>query len=175
MIVSVAFLAPSEPPETGASTQPAPCSASRAAKPRVASGEIVEQSMTSPPEASPDATPSAPNRTASTSGVSETQVTTTSALRPTSAGVAASRQPIARRSAALPGVRFQTVDLEPRLAQVAGHVLAHGAQPAEPDPFHALLRVVPLRVQAAAQVGAHGTRSDVRRTPYHRRHGMARS
>ena len=42
--------------------------------------------MTSCPARAPSATPSGPNRTASTSGVSETQTTTTSRRRATSAG-----------------------------------------------------------------------------------------
>ena len=44
-IVSVAFLAPSLPPETGASTIDRSCSASRAAKSQLPDGAIVEQSM----------------------------------------------------------------------------------------------------------------------------------
>ena len=59
----------------------------------VAAGEIVEQSMTRPPAASPSPTPSGPRMTASTSGVSETQTTTTSEARATSAGEPASVPP----------------------------------------------------------------------------------
>ena len=132
-IVSVAFLAPSDPPETGASTNPTPRSRRRAANPAVAAGEIVEQSMTRPPAASPSATPSGPNSTASTSGVSDTQVTTTSAARAASDGVAASAAPSATRSAARPGVRFQTVTSKPARRRFAAM-----AAPMVPSPTNAM-------------------------------------
>ncbi len=77
-IVSVPSRAPSEPPETGASTMPTLPAASRRPKSRVEPGEIVEQSTTRLPGLAPTAIPSGPNSTASTSGVSETQMTVTS-------------------------------------------------------------------------------------------------
>ncbi len=132
-MVSVAFLAPSEPPETGASTMPIPRSRRRAANAVVADGEIVEQSTSRPPAASPSATPSGPNTTASTSGVSETQVTTMSAARAASDGEAASVPPSASRSAARPGVRFHAVTGNPALRRLAAI-----ATPMVPSPTNAI-------------------------------------
>ena len=60
-IVSVAFRAPSLPPDTGASTSRSSRSARRAAKLQLPDGAIVEQSMTGVPGLAPSATPS--NRT----------------------------------------------------------------------------------------------------------------
>ena len=78
--------APSLPPDTGASTIRRPRSRSRAAKSQLPDGAIVEQSMTSVPSRAGSATPSGPNRTASTSGVSETQMTTIGASATAAAG-----------------------------------------------------------------------------------------
>ena len=88
-IVSVAFLAPSLPPETGASTIARSRSARRSAKSQLPDGAMVEQSTMSVPGRAPSATPSGPNRTASTSGVSETQMTTMPASATAAAGVSA--------------------------------------------------------------------------------------
>ena len=77
--VSWPLRAPSEPPETGASTAPAPRSASAAATRRDVSGAIVEQSSTTAPRSMPSAMPSAPSTMASTSGESETHRHTSSA------------------------------------------------------------------------------------------------
>ena len=133
-IVSVPFWAPSLPPDTGASTRATPRAASREAKSRVADGEIVEQSMTSWPSRAPSATPSGPNRTASTSGVSETQTTTASAARATSAGLSARATPRSSSSGARSGDRFQAVTVEPGPGEVRGHRRAHRAEPDEADP-----------------------------------------
>ena len=108
-IVSVAFLAPSLPPETGASTIDRPRSLSRAAKSQLPDGAIVEQSTMRVPARAPPTTPSGPNRTASTSGVSETQITTISASATAAAGVSAISTPRSASSGARPGVRFQPV------------------------------------------------------------------
>ena len=63
MIVRVPFSAPSEPPETGASTSAIRFSASRAPKPFVACAEIVDMSTTTVPALAVVATPSAPKST----------------------------------------------------------------------------------------------------------------
>ncbi len=98
----------------------------------VAAGEIVEQSMTRPPAASPSPTPPGPRMTASTSGVSETHTTTTSEARATSAGEPASEPPSATRSAARPGVRFHAVTSNParrRLAAIAAPIVPSPTNP----------------------------------------------
>ncbi len=118
-IVNVAFWAPSLPPDTGASTRAMSRFASSLAKPRVAPGEIVEQSMTSVPGLAPAATPSGPSRTAATSGVSDTQMTSVSTERATSAGVAARSTPRLSSSGARSGVRFHAVTANPARARFA--------------------------------------------------------
>ena len=73
-IVRVAFWAPSLPPETGASTIARPRSRRRAAKSQLPDGAIVEQSMMSVPRSGAVDDAVWPKRTASTSGVSDTQI-----------------------------------------------------------------------------------------------------
>ncbi len=100
------FSAPSEPPDTGASTSPTPRSASRPAISAVAEGETVEQSTTTLPRASVSAAPASPNSTCSRSGVSETQVSTASAPSAASAGVAARPAPSAASGSSRSRVRL---------------------------------------------------------------------
>ena len=85
------------------------------------------------PRARPRPRPSGPNRTASTSGVSETQMTTMSAAAAASAGVAATRTPSSASSGARPGVRFQAVTGKAGTGQVGGHGRAHRPEPEERD------------------------------------------
>ncbi len=84
MTARVPRSAPSEPPDTGASTQSTPSSAAWPAKSLVATGEIVEWSTIRSPSVMPWMTPKSPNTTSSTSGVSETQTKTMSLSGPTS-------------------------------------------------------------------------------------------
>src|SRR5450759_1483720 len=98
---------------------PTPCSASRRPKSRVAFGEMVEQSMTRLPLRAPLATPPGPKRTASTSGVSDTQTMTTSETAATPDGEAASCAPAFTRAEARPGVRFHTVNEKPAFRRLA--------------------------------------------------------
>ena len=118
-IVSVAFRAPSLPPETGASTIRSSRSARRAAKSQLPDGAIVEQSTTSVPGLAPATSPSGANRTASTSGVSDTQTTAMPASATASAGVSAITTPRSSSSGARPGVRFQPVTVKPARARLA--------------------------------------------------------
>src|SRR3990172_5780946 len=132
MIVRVPCSAPSEPPETGASTKPTPPAASRAAKPSLAPGLMVEQSTIRLPARTPAARPPGPKSTASTSGVSERQTTTTSTAAARSAGVAASLAPSSTTAAARPGVRFQTVSGKPARARLAAMAAPIVPMPAKP-------------------------------------------
>src|SRR6516225_6309626 len=84
MIVSEAALAPTSPPETGASRYSQPSAVMRRAKSLVAIGEMELMSTTILPGVSPSATPLLPNSAASTCGVSGTMVITTSELAATS-------------------------------------------------------------------------------------------
>ena len=68
MIVSVPVSALGEEPETGASTNAIPRSASAAPMRRTSAGAIVEQSMNSVPGAAPSTAPSSPSSTSSTCG-----------------------------------------------------------------------------------------------------------
>src|SRR6185369_1750613 len=115
----VPFFAPSLPPETGPSSIWTPVAASRSANWRVADGEIVDMSTTSVPAAAPSATPAGPKRTASTSGVSETMVITTSLAAATAAGLSRRWTPRSSNSAARPGVRFQALTSKPARAALA--------------------------------------------------------
>ena len=106
-MVSVPLIAPSEPPETGASTYPIffarNCSANR----RVASGAIEEQSMIRAPSFSEAITPvSGSSNTRSTSGVSDTQHSTMSTSLAAEAGVSARAAPIFSRGSSRLLVRF---------------------------------------------------------------------
>ena len=93
--------------------------------------------MTRPPAASPSATPSGPNSTASTSGVSLTQHTTTSAARAASAAVGGlGARPARAGPAPGPGVRFQPVTGNPARREVGGHRRPHRPEPHERDPLH---------------------------------------
>ncbi len=95
----------------------------RAAKSQLPDGAMVEQSMMSVPGLAPSTTPSGPNRTASTSGVSETHMTTMSAPATAAAAVGASATPRSASSAALPAVRFQAVTAKPARARLAAMAL----------------------------------------------------
>ena len=76
-------------------------------------------SMTSVPAFAPSATPPTPNRTASTSGVSDTIVITTSLAAATAAGLSRTRTPSSSIPAARPGVRFQALTSKPARAAFA--------------------------------------------------------
>src|SRR3954471_21451927 len=87
MMASVAFFAPTSPPLTGASISVAPFSLSCFANSRVALGEIVEWSTTIVPRFTASMIPRSPRITCSTSGVSGTQMKTTSAFAAAAAGL----------------------------------------------------------------------------------------
>ena len=117
--------------------------------------------MTRPPSRRPSATPSAPNRTASTSGVSDTQTTTTSAARAASPALAATLPPSPARSSPRPSLRFQPVTSKPARRRFAAI-----AAPIVPSPTNAIrsTRVPPpcRRVSVPASGAA-----------YHRDRGLA--
>ncbi|MNP56946.1 hypothetical protein D3C76_1517200 [compost metagenome] len=99
MMLRVAALAPTSPPDTGASRYWAPFSLILAAKALVAVGEIELMSITTLPLPIPAATPSARNSTSSTCGVSGTMTMMNSASWATSFGFARATAPAATRSA----------------------------------------------------------------------------
>ena len=98
MMLRVAALAPTSPPDTGASRYCAPFSLILAANALVAVGEIELMSMTILPGPTPAAIPSARNSTSSTCGVSGTMTMMNSASWATSFGVARATAPALIRS-----------------------------------------------------------------------------
>ena len=115
MMVSAAFMAPSDPPETGASRNATPPAASSAAISRVASGLMVDMSTTSAPGSAPWITPVGPRSTARTSGVSLTMVMMISAPWAASRGEPAATAPWATTGSIRFGVRLKTVTWWPPL------------------------------------------------------------
>jgi hypothetical protein len=101
-------------------------------KSQLPDGAIVEQSTIRVPARAPPTTPSCPNSTASTSGVSDTQTTTISASAAAAAGFAATSTPRSASSGARPGVRFQAVTWKPARARFAAM-----AAPIVPRPMKA--------------------------------------
>ena len=97
MIVSEAALAPTSPPETGASRYSQPSALIRLANSLVSTGEIELMSTTILPPDRPSATPSLPNRTFSTSGVSGTMMMMISAFSATSLPLAQTLRPCGQR------------------------------------------------------------------------------
>src|SRR5690348_14713800 len=196
-IVSVPFCAPSDPPDTGASTMPMPRSASFAAIAAVAEGETVEQSTTTPPDPSPSATPPGPSSTCSRSGVSDTHTSTASAFAAASAGDAARAAPASASGSSRSRVRLCTVTSWPAASrcpaigapivprpitatliaaestEAPGRPLTVGPGPESgPGPGSSLAGdVAPLLLHRAAQDGRSGDAVEV--VPEHRRHEVA--
>jgi hypothetical protein len=108
---------------------------------------MVEQSIRREPGANPSASPPGPKRTSPTCGESVTQVTTTSLARATSAGVSTSCAPSALSSSARPGVRFQTVRLNPARARLAAM-----AAPIVPSPTKPTLLLVGASVFVSVKI-----------------------
>src|SRR5438105_7793220 len=102
MIVSDALLAPTSPPDTGASRYSQASALMRAANSLVAIGEMELMSTTVLPGDSPAATPLGPNSTASTSVVAGTIVMTTSLRAATSFPSAHAMPPAATSSDGTP-------------------------------------------------------------------------
>ena len=98
MMVRLAALAPTSPPDTGASRYSQPSALIRLAKSFVATGEIELMSTTILPAVRADATPSLPNRTSSTCGVSGTMMKMMSACDATSAPFRHTRAPASTRA-----------------------------------------------------------------------------
>ena len=99
MIDRVAALAPTSPPDTGASRYSAPVALIFSANCLVAVGEIELMSITTLPAPTPAATPSARNSTSSTCGVSGTMTMMNSASWATSCGLARPMAPASVSSA----------------------------------------------------------------------------
>jgi hypothetical protein len=84
------------------------------------------------PGRAPSLTPPGPKSSASTSGVSDTHITTTSLAAATSLGVPTSEAPDPTRSLARPGVRFQTVSANPARSRLAAMALPMVPSPQNP-------------------------------------------
>ncbi|MCY1521497.1 hypothetical protein D9M68_563110 [compost metagenome] len=99
MMLRVAALAPTSPPETGASRYCAPVALILSAKTLVAVGEIELMSITTLFGPTPSAMPSLRNSTSSTCGVSGTMTMMNSASWATSFGLARATAPASSRAA----------------------------------------------------------------------------
>src|SRR5919197_2072519 len=118
MITRRASIAPTSPPETGASSmrKGGRFACARRAMSLVAAGLIVLMSTRRRPSCAPDATPSGSNTTASTSGVFVTIVTTMSLRSATSRGVFTTLAPASPSGLARSSVRFVTDTGNPALS-----------------------------------------------------------
>ena len=140
-IVSVPFAAPSEPPDTGASTRNAPRSCSTSARCCSMLGETVEQSTMTAPSRMVLAMPSAPVTAASSCGSPGTHVRTRSAPRAASAGEPARAAPSAASGSSCPRSRSWTWRSNP--AAMAWRAMAAPIVPSPTTPTVVML-VPPL-------------------------------
>src|SRR5512139_2281600 len=118
MIDSVALIAPTSPPETGASSISMPRACSFSAMWRVAVGEIVLMSTTTEPGLAPSITPLSPNRTCSTSVVSDTMTMMISPCAAASAIDAHPAQPASSGGVMVSGRRPCTKTVCPALCRL---------------------------------------------------------
>ena len=152
MQVSVPSIAPCGPPETGLSSSTTPRSAMRRAKSAEAAAAMVEKSITTVPGAAPCTTPSSPNSTFSTSGVSGTHRHTQAAPSAASCAVGAHCAPAASSDSALARLRVLTLSAKP-----AFMMLAAIAAPMTPRPMKATRAGGRIGVMACPQrVGVGG-------------------
>src|SRR6266550_5017897 len=151
MIASRASIAPTSPPDTGASSvrKGGRFAAARFARSRVAAGLIVLMSIARSPSCAPLAIPSAPNMTASTSGVLVTIVTTMSLRAATSRGVCTTVAPESASGFARSIVRFVTVTANPAFRALR----AIGAPmiPRPTNPTRSITRLVVFDVVVARE------------------------
>lgn len=146
MIESVALIAPTSPPDTGASSMSIPRARRRSAKDRVDTGEIVLMSTTTEPGLAPSATPCAPNSTCSTSGVSDTITMTMSACAAASAMLPQPTQPASTGPAMVSGRRPCTNTVCPAFLRLTAM-----GRPMMPMPMNAMFTFChPLRQVASS-------------------------
>ena len=119
MMVSPPLIAPTSPPDTGASSIVRPFSAIRAAIAWAAAGAMVLMSTKISPGFAPSATPPAPSATCSTSAASETIENTTSQPAATSAALPAPLAPASSSGAIDSARRAHTVSSNPPLRMLS--------------------------------------------------------
>ena len=117
MMLRVPLAAPSLPPLMGASSMRTPCFARCSPISTVARGLMVLMSITKDPDLTPPLMPRSPRTTASTSGVSLTQVMMTSQAAARAAGSSATSKPSATSSSSRSRVRFHKRGLSPAAAR----------------------------------------------------------
>src|SRR5213594_2531810 len=151
MIASRASIAPTSPPETGASSvwKGGRLAAARFAISRDAAGLIVLMSIARRPSWAPAAMPSGPKVTASTSGELVTMVTTTSERSATSRGVRATVAPSSSSGFARASVRFVTVTGRPAL--IAFRAIGAPMIPSPTKPTRSIRRLSVLEVVVARE------------------------
>src|SRR2546425_5248430 len=151
MIASRASIAPTSPPDTGASSvrNGGRFVAARFARSRVAAGLMVLMSIASSPSWAPLAMPSGPNMTASTSGVLVTIVTTMSLRSATSRGVRTAVAPASASGFARSIVRFVTVTANPALSAL--RAIGVPMIPRPTNPTRSIIGLVALDVVIARE------------------------
>src|SRR6266581_1365489 len=156
-----ASIAPTSPPETGASSvwNGGLFAAARFAISRDAAGLMVLMSIARRPGCAPAAMPSGPKVTASTSGELVTMVTTRSERAATSFGVRTTVAPASARGFARSSVRFVTVTGKPAL--MAFRAMGEPMIPSPTKPMRSIvtgsvLDVVVAREEHAAVAGFLG-------------------
>ena len=154
MIVSVPFWAPSDPPDTGASTSPTPCVPRRSANSRVAAGEIVEQSMTRLPGCRPLGDAPIPEQDLGDVRRVRDADDDDVRLRGQRAGVGRLDGSERERELATAGSAVPDPQRESGSAQVRGHRRAHRAHAAEAHPLGGTAR----HDRSRRGRGGHGVR-----------------
>src|SRR6266566_2547111 len=161
MIARRASIAPTSPPETGASSvwNGGRCAAARFAISRDAAGLMVLMSIARRPGCAPDAMPSGPKVTASTSGELVTIVTTMSERSATSFGVRTTVAPASARGFARSSVRFVTVTGKPALMAfraIGEPMIPSPTKPTRSIVNRSVLDVVVAREEHASVAGLLG-------------------
>ena len=134
MIDSVAFFAPTSPPDTGASTLDTDFCFAASAISTASDGSLVVMSTRMLPLLEPASAPSAPSITSRTSLGKPTIEKTTSDAAATALGVSAHLAPCANSGSALDFVRLETVSAKPALSKWPAMARAHDARANPPQP-----------------------------------------
>ena len=154
MMLSVPLAAPSLPPLIGASSMATPLALSCWPISTVLTGLIVLMSMTRSPAAAPSITPPSPNTTASTSGVSLTQMMVMSLAAATALGESAPAAPRSRKGSMRLAVRFQTVTAKPAFIKLS--TMPRPMMPRPMNPIFSLILGCPRMLVPVQQDAGNG-------------------
>ncbi len=146
MIESSPLAARAAPPDTGASIMRMPLACSRSPRSVANSGATVLLAMTTEPLAKVPAAPSLPNRTSLVWSAFTTSMTTTSAWRPTAAGLAAATPPSSANAFATSGRTSQACTSKPFLSSVRATPMPIDPKPITPTACFFLAAIASLPV-----------------------------